>query len=285
MTEKEARDFVNKVSTKSLLVELFFKQTCQLRDVAMKRIVPLLLSMVGETNQESAISTCYLRIASWLETVSVLKQPIHLQAASAAARTCFEVLLDIKYLDSDPLLSEKFIAFVFVERYRAAEATIKISIDQGLSPSDYQAEMDFVNDPASRLSFDAIRIKHWGTNKHGAPITPSSWSGKSTYDLAKTLGATAELEYRVMYPRLSWYVHGGNVGYKGINPDGLFHGFGIAHAKIHGYATEATEIVCKRFQFYEGAPDLREALDDVKQGSKKAFIAHMIQANQSSTES
>jgi hypothetical protein len=87
---------------------------------------PLLQGLVGTTARERAFLGLYYRMAAYLASVRKLDAPIHFQSIAAAARSVFELGLDIALLGADATNQsvDRLAAFTRVERYRLARKLV-----------------------------------------------------------------------------------------------------------------------------------------------------------------
>jgi hypothetical protein len=107
-------------------VEAFFQGTDDIRHFVVTVMEPILSGQLGLDDRQTAIVGTYYRIVGWLKALRELNSPSHYQTVAAGARSLFELLLDIKLIESDPSgqMVKKFHAFPEVEKYRAASKLV-----------------------------------------------------------------------------------------------------------------------------------------------------------------
>jgi hypothetical protein len=255
-------------------VQAIFHGTCALHQVVNDSVIPVLKAMIGRNQQESAIVGTYYRMSAWLQTLVCLRNPIHIQAVSTAARSMFELLLDIKELIVDATAADRFHAFIFVERFRAAKNLIEFrDRTSGTDPTTLTAERAFISDPIKMKQRDDYCLNLWGL----APNKwPKHWSNRDTAARASAAGTKYEDWYRLSYPRLSWHIHAGAVGIGGISVEGIEAGFGWANALCQDLIYEATELAGDTCYLFTADASLRTKLDDAKLIPGKSMIEALL---------
>lgn len=265
-------------------IRAMFHGTIAMRDFVKDSVFPLVGVMMDRNEQEHAILGIFHRMFFWLDSMAELNKAQHFQAASSGARSMLELLFDIKQLVKDPANAERFNAFTFVERFRAAKRQVEFSDQNGGDPADLAHERAFVTEPANISNYDALRLKHWGTDRKGKTIKPTHWSKLNVAAQAKSLGLEYERLYTDVYSRLSWYVHGGASGISGISGPGLQAAFGWAHALCQTFVFDATEELATAFHLFKASPDLREKLETAKRIPGESLIKMILAARDKASE-
>jgi hypothetical protein len=222
-----------------------------------------------------AIVGTYYRIVGWLKALCELDSLPHYQAVASGARSLFELLLDMKLIQTDSTgdLVKKFHAFPEVERYRAALNLVSYCDKTNKTGIDCTPQRKFVNGTAKESSINAIILQHWGKTKKGKPNWPSHWSGKNVPDRAEILGPEYEELYFEFYPLLSWHIHSGSTGYARFSEKTFESMFGLMHGTIQKVVLDATEICAEEMKidkidnlekpFKEMIEDLRKSTDTI----------------------
>jgi len=114
-----------------LALEGYYAGICESVAFADEVILPqlnaiqLLTRSTGKmlTKKETYLIHFYQRVCLWIKSVKALNNAIHFQAVASAARSIFELLVDIKLLiDNNPKDAvERIDAFIQVEKFRVAE--------------------------------------------------------------------------------------------------------------------------------------------------------------------
>ena len=148
--------------------------------------------------------------------------------ALAAARSLFELFLDIKMLadDNTGVLVDTFNAFPEIEKYRVAAKIVNFCDTKAEKVKiDVTHQRAFINKPGKHQAVEQTIIKHWGMSEKnkGKPSRPQHWSGLSVADRAKYLGVEYEEIYQEVYSIQSWNIH---------SPDGHPKSPSCGHLKI-----------------------------------------------------
>ena len=171
-------------------VEAIYKGTDAISKFAEDVLVPVLRGQLNLNNQENAVTGVYFRMCLWIRSLVAMNSRVHFQGAAAAARTLFELLLDIKLLVSDATgsMTDQFHAFPEVDRFRVAKAVVDYNdTHQGSSIADTD-QRQLVNTQGKEQAINQLRSRHWGTTRKGNPRRPSHWSGLTVKDRAEKLG-------------------------------------------------------------------------------------------------
>ncbi len=264
-------------------VEAICKGTDAIQRVAEKHVIPVMQGILAPSDYEHAMISVYYRMYMWLPSLVKLRNPIHIQAAAAAARSTFELLLDLKALSGNPKLEAKFHAFTFVERFRAAETLINYNDSTSRTTGLCKIERDFINDAANISKFHSLLTTHWPAKPGKNQGTPSHWTGKDAARRAHDAGPKYEERYRKIYARLSWFVHSGLAGFGGLSSTGVETGFAWAHALIQEFFCEASEIVGNGFHLFDSAPHLRQRLRMARSVPGEEIVLALLAADDANT--
>lgn len=103
-------------------VEAFISGTATSAQFADEMIIGVLRGQMGLRPRELAVTGTYYRMYGWIKTLATLNDAVHYQAVASAARTLFELLLDLKILTEDTtgLELQRFQAFPEIEKFRVA---------------------------------------------------------------------------------------------------------------------------------------------------------------------
>jgi hypothetical protein len=178
----------------SSIVEAYFQGTETVCQFVVSVIEPILGGQLGLNDRQIAIVGTYLRIIAWLKALAQLNSLPHYQAVAAATRSLYELLLDIKLLQSDVTgdLVKKFHAFPQVEKYRAARNLVSFCDKNPNTGIECTNQRTFVDGPTKEAAINSIVTTHWGTNKNNKPKRPDHWSGMTIRERAERLGQQYE---------------------------------------------------------------------------------------------
>ncbi len=87
-----------------------------------------------------------------------------------------------------------------------------------------------------------------------------------------------EERYRIIYARLSWFVHPGLAGLGGLSSAGVEAGFAWAHGLIQEFFYEASEIIGNGLHLFDSAPDLRQGLQKARSVPGEEIILALLAA-------
>jgi hypothetical protein len=234
-------------------VRIFVQGTSDQHAFISQRIVPLLQGHIGPTKYEQALILTYYRIALFLESLSLLKDPKHFQAANGICRSLFELLLDMELLCKDAALADQFFDFAFVVRFHAAQKATSIS---GVDLADIPAQSRFVSDPANRIKAESLCERHWGRDRRNSQLRwPEHWIGKKIFDRARECGR--ELYYRTEYFQQCQNVHAGGAGTAGIDAENLARSFVLSHAHSQKHVAEASQMICEQLNLFRADSSLQ----------------------------
>lgn len=166
-------------------------------------------------SQQGAIYGIYLRICGQVQSLLRLKHS-DFQAINMVARSIFELALDLRLLADQKVLqgSEKLRAFHEVELLKTARRIIEFKKRTG-ADIDTTVEERYVEQNAERITNlrDTIWRRKPGTH----------WSGYRLFpERVELAGHPFDRWYAGYYSKLSWNVHSGLAGFRGISEEGLF---------------------------------------------------------------
>src|SRR3990172_4461678 len=98
--ELEKADPSHLLSTHQL-AEAYYKSTDGLYQIVDEDIMPILAGLLKPTQKEQAILGTFYRMFGWMYSLKQMDNPKDFQGIAAAARSLFELLLDIKILAED----------------------------------------------------------------------------------------------------------------------------------------------------------------------------------------
>ena len=180
-------------------------------------------SLLDRKPREQAILGLFYRVMGYVASIRRLNAPVHFQAIASAARSLFELGLDMAFFSQDKTDDSlgRIPAFTRVERYRVAKK-IKDFYANRPAPSDHDLSViqAFVTDSAGTAAVEALVEKYWGRDKKGRLIWPKHWSAfPDTRVRARRVGGPWEERYVQYYYKLSWYMHSGLTGVADIPKD------------------------------------------------------------------
>jgi hypothetical protein len=238
-----------------------FRGTCALSEFAEKQVCPIIMSQVGRSTQEQALWATYCRMSLFLRSLAKLDDSCHFQMAAIAARSVFELLLDLKSLAADSSLAQKFFDFTWVSRYHKAKQLANfLSANPAVDATPHLLALALVQKPGVQQNREQLCVQHGWVDAKGKPKWPEHWSGTTIAQRAKAAGIEYEEIYRSEFFIQSYYVHAGGAGIDSMSREALMCAFGIAHALIQRLFAEATGIIADQFHLFAADPQLRDRL-------------------------
>jgi hypothetical protein len=162
-------------------------------------------SIIAPTERDNCFILTYWRTAAHVMSLSKLNGFQHFQAITMIARSLFELSVDLKLIDKIPHGVEKMIAFVDVEKLRAAQKIVKFKQKHPKSNIDDSLYRSYI--ASEQIRIEGTKAKLWP----GA----SRIDGFANMNLANRsilAGPDYEEIYEVAQPRMSWQVHSGLTG-------------------------------------------------------------------------
>lgn len=256
-------------------IEAFYEGTHAAADLAEQVMIPQLRALIKPSRKERAIIGLYYRMYTWMRSLVSLNDTIHFQATASATRSIFELLLDIKLLiDDNPENSiDKFEAFIQVEKFRVAKKYVDFKgKNPGLKYTSDLTKEKLVSKPGEESRIHKLIELIWGKNEKGKPKKIEHWSGWNIDRRAKEAGKDYEFFYHESFALLSWYMHSGLVGFKGVTKEGLEVVFGYSHMLAAPMFRDATLLVARELKLIQAIPQLGDWIKEAKLAVGKVII-------------
>jgi len=260
-------------------VEAFYKGTLEVSKFAGSVMIPLLRGQIGLKDKEKAIVGTYFRMYLWIRSMAAMSSTSHFQAAAAAARSLFELLLDMEILAGDKTGQwvERFHVFPEVEKFRVAKNLVSFCDSHpNIEMRNISHRRAFIKKPGRRQRIYQSIVKHWGVTKKGRPKRPEHWTGEKVQKRAHDLGPKYEKLYVRVYPLLSWYIHSGSTGYVDFKLEGLEACFGVCHSVAQEVFLEATLICAHEMKISKVVESLPKIIDDLRHIPAKVLTEKQI---------
>jgi len=261
------------------LVEAFYKGTDALAEFAKSVMIPLLRGQINLGDKEKAIVGTYYRMYAWVRSMVAMNSRIHFQGAATAARSLFELLLDIQTLATDKTGAsvERFHTFPEIERFRVADNLVSFCNDhRNNTRLDDSHQRAFMSKPGKRESIDQTIVKLWGKTKKGKPNRLEHWTGKKIRERAHDLGLKYDELYHESYPLLSWYIHSGSTGYAGLSSETIEQCFGVSHSIAQKVFLEATVICAQEMKISLALDWFHKAIAELRLTPGKVLVEEQI---------
>ena len=257
--------------------------TRALHEFAEKNVCPVVRAVLQKSDHETALAATYYRMCLLLRALAKLDDTCHFQVAAMAARSMFELLLDLKALAKDPTLGQKFFDFTWMSRYHKARQLANfLQHNPDVDPTPHQQALALVNKPGVKQNREQLCKKHGWVDSEGKPTWPIHWSGKDTFARAKDAGIEYAEIYRSEFFIQSYYVHAGGAGIHSMSREALESLFAISHQLVQRLFAEATKIIGNAFHLFDADESLHQRLEAVS--ATPAFFAVQAAIQQRQTE-
>ncbi|MFA5157005.1 MAG: DUF5677 domain-containing protein [Candidatus Omnitrophota bacterium] len=269
-------------------IEAFYEGTRAAAELAKQVMIPQLKALINPSKKEEIIKGLYFRMYAWMLTLVSLKDTVHFQATASAARSIFELLLDIKLLIEDKPANpiDKFEAFIQVEKFRAAKKYVEFKkSNPGLKYKSGLAKEKLVNKPGEENRINTLIVLNWGKDKKGKSKRIEHWTGWKINKRAEETGKDYELFYHESFALLSWYLHPGLVGIKGMSTESLEVVFGNSHMLATPLFLDATLLVAKELKLIQAIPQLIDWIKEAELAVGKVIIEEHIKILESNNPS
>jgi hypothetical protein len=178
--------------------------------------------------------------------------------------------------DTTGILVEKYCEFVEVERFRYGRNLIDFNDSHPeIAKGDDQIIREFVCQPEREKRVKETILKLWGRTGKEKIKSPKHWTGKSVIERARALGPEYEQLYIQAYPRLSWYIHTGSPGYRGIDAEALESTIALAHNLAQEVFLKAIIICAKEMKIDCAVEFLYKAINDLDNLPGKIIIEEL----------
>jgi len=215
--------------------EVMFQRTQNCFEYSQKKMIPLLKQIINPTNKEKAIIGIFFRIQAWMATLNSMNKTVHFQGVASAARSLFELLLDILIIkkDSTGIEAEKYLFFPEIEKFKVAKRIVEFVDNNASSQINVDIYRKYINDKQKTKNIYQNLRNLWSIKQSkGIKSFPNHWSGKNLRQRARDIGPEYEEIYLDTYPKLSWSVHAGATVYLNLEDRHFVEFFGICHDMI-----------------------------------------------------
>ncbi len=239
------------------LVEKFHRAVCILEQFDCAEMRGVVKGALAPDDREKCIIAMYYRAALNVSSLVALNDPRHFQAIAQAARTLFELSVDVRLVDVVPDAPAKIFAFSDVERLKGAKDVVDLA-NATEPPRDLAVCANFIANNEARIL--ATKAQLWpgaGRLDH--------WSGRNLVDRLQLLQAAYAQLHKLNYRRLSWYAHPGLTGVLNLEAE--------AFAAVAGTSLQiAAESYCDILDSVISLLQLDKAVEKVRTKMKFARV-------------
>ena len=214
----------------------YFQGTEEIYKFSENIITPVLNSQIQLNEREEAIIGTYYRMHCCLASMVKLNERQYVQQVVSAARTIFELFIDLEILsrDKSDVSVGRFHAFPQIAKYKSARKLVNFAEnnpDREILEFDHRKR--FLDDPANSVDkIESIITEHWGEPTQKILKNIQHWTGLDLRARVRDLG----VEYEQMYVEISdwqsWYIHSGSTGFVGLNRETYEAVFGYSHVIV-----------------------------------------------------
>lgn len=245
-----------------------------------ERVEGVMMDIRHDTSRVSverdvAICTTYLRILAWLSSLTRLNTTADAQAIGTAARSVFELYLDLRWFQKFPgeEWGRRWVAFPEVDRFLAAEKAVahaKNTPTSELDPTHHQAFVDRLS--TQKSIGDVVRLT-WGEKPDHSPKWPRfHWTGIPGLDeRVRQLGVDCQDTYRQIYPILSSLVHPGPTAFFGRDVSQIEFHVGYAYYQAFIHARMATLLMIELLGIQGKIPGVDSFMNQLDQWLEEAM--------------
>lgn len=223
-----------------------------LKEFDNAEIRPRIDETADHTYAEECAIGMYLRVLANVRTLVSLKDAGNFQAIAMIARAIFELAVDLALLQRIPDAAERVMAFIRLEKLRAARRIVATAVDTSVEGDNLHQR--FIDDHGAEV--EAKRQVFWPNQSR-----PLHWSGMDLRSRTQIVKAPFDSMYDTHYQELSWYVHAGLTGVanleKYVFPLICGTSYNVA---IESYR-EALRSVIEQFRLHDIDPLIDKKLD------------------------
>lgn len=234
-------------------------------EVAKKHIEPISSTIKDGNDKEAAIHAIYKRQYAWGKTLIKLDSRSDFQALAAAARSMFELAVDMRLISENKISDcvPKYHSFSEVDRYKRSQQIVTYVKDsRGASRIDDTENQKHINDTATKTKVDQLLNQYW-KNKQGKTHCPVHWSGFGMPNRVALLDIDYQDTYWKLYKSLSWHIHSGTAGYSGFNTDFFYTSAAICFCTCKKMLIDTIRIYAKTFSIDKGLESAGTPIDDL----------------------
>jgi len=215
----------------------FFSTLTSLNEFDKIEIRNVIRGLIDPKPREICFTANYYRAFANVESILALNHVKHVQGIASAARSLFEIAVDVALIDRIPQGPEKMLALIDVEKMRSAQAIIDFKAANPGAQVDATTFQEFIRLEGARIT--ALRDSLWP----GRPDV-QHWSLLKMQKRVERLGPPFDELYAVEYPRLSWYIHSGLTGFANLQKESFELMAGIAfNIAVKAYMALMTAII------------------------------------------
>jgi hypothetical protein len=213
-------------------------------------VMPILQTTFTLTKSErdKAIIGTYYRIHGWLETVTLLNRPSAFQGVGSAAKSLFELAVDLKLLldDKSDKAAKQYFSFAVIDRHKSAQRALDFYARNNIEPEMYTRD-SIQNAVLPDGAIKAILNQNWP----GLALQAvNHWSAKNKFPgRLDGFGPEFERLYYEIYATMNWFDHAGPTCWTGKNFSAIHSGLQMAYLCVIRLMTLILTMMRPEFHF------------------------------------
>jgi hypothetical protein len=219
-------------------------------EIEIKPIINCLLSI---SERENCFVGTYYRILGNVDTILLLQNSKHFQAACMLARGLFELAVDMKLLEVDSKSWMKMKMFPDLEKLRSAKIAVNFRKAHPQTGVDVATHSAFVTNNEQRIN--ATRRALWPNQSDIL-----HWSGLRMRERVEQLASPFDEIYAIDYPRLGWYVHPGLTGVLNLRAETFTYLCSYAFKLAADAYWESILVMIREFRIEKATEKIREKM-------------------------
>lgn len=261
------------------LADASYKATDATRLFADQVMVPVISGQIRLNEYEKAFKGLYYRMVAWIRTIIALNHFVNYQGTAAAARSLFELLIDIKLLiNGREEMLAKYNAFFPIEKYRVAKNIVEYCDGHPEAEMEVDNFKQILKEGPSKEEIRRMIVDTYGTTKRGNPKQVRHWSGiNSVIERAKDERVGLYHIYVELYAILSWHIHSGGVWHAEASEDAIIASFGRSHLLAQTAFLSASRLVAVELHMTSAIEWLHDAIDDLGYAQGRVLVEKQIE--------
>jgi len=262
------------------LIDAWYDGTKHMCDFSREVMLPVLRQLLNPSGKETAVRDTFYRLCLFLRSIVDLNRLDHFQSIASAARSIFELWIDLELLAQDTSgdAVRRYEAFPELERYRRAGQIVQFAdAHPNAITMDISRQRSFCADPERQRRLMSV----WGTNRVGGQNFPDHWSRENLRARSRRVGQ--EAMYIEAQPLLSWYVHSGSAGISGMSRDALEAVFAFSHILTQRFFVAAAS-TCARATKISELPDFPGWMQQLRLKTGELIVAEQMKRLQEQQE-
>lgn len=236
---------------------MFYSMVRSLSNFDEREVKPIIETLLSTSDREICFVATYFRTLGNIETLLMLQNSKHFQAACMLARSLFELAVDMKLLEVDQQNWIRMREFPDQEKLRCARIALASKSSRPDLKIDVTTHSSFVANNERRL--DGARQALWPNRKQ-----LGHWSGLRMNERVARLNSPFEEIYIIDYPKLSWYVHPGLTGVVNLEAETFTYLCSYAFKLAADAYWESLQVMIREFRIERADEKIKQKMKAAK---------------------